>query len=84
MGRLVLNWISLEQELESEKPKGDKEEPQLESIKSLKDVQARKQSVPEMLTEDIAATRIQTAFRAYKVYSLPCTLVSDRNLNLYL
>lgn len=54
-------------ELESEKPKGDKEElqSQIESIKSPQDVLARKQKVPEIITEDIAATRIQTAFRAY-------------------
>lgn len=59
----------MEQELESEKPKGDKEElqSQIESVKSPKDVLARKQNFPEMLTEDIAATRIQTAFRAYMV-----------------
>lgn len=51
----------------SEKSNGNKEEhqPQKESPKIAKGVSARKQRVPVVLTEDIAATRIQTAFRAY-------------------
>lgn len=54
-------------ELETDKPNGNKEDQlaQIESIKSPKDVLARKQMVPDMLTEGIAATRIQAAFRAY-------------------
>lgn len=71
----------MEQESASEKSNGNKEEhqPQKESPKIAKGVSARKQRVPVVLTEDIAATRIQTAFRAYMVISLPCSLVLERN-----